>query len=372
MRNILTKPAKIKTPKEVEKQFNFLRIILAVGIALGIAMIIILLISDDPLGAIYSFVVGPLTTKRRMGNVIEIMTPLIFTGVGVCFIFSANQTNMAVEGGFLLGALGATVIATTLQLPPVLHPLFSMLLGGIFGMLACAVPAGLYVKFGSKPVVSSIMVNWTSLYIALGVINHILRDPSAGFLSSYKIAKTAELPGILKGTNIHAGIIIAAIVVVFGYLYLYKSKFGYEIRTVGKNPEFAAYSGIPVNGVIMKAQLIGGFLAGLGGAVELLGMYSRFQYQGQTGHGFNGILVGIIAGYNPKLVPFAALFLAYVQVGADVMQRSSDIPIELVNIIQAIIIMLVVAERFLHKTKHKQLVKAANAQLEMKGAAVNE
>ena len=361
-----------KTAKEIEQKFNLLRLMLAIGIALSIAMVIIVLISDDPLNAIYSFVLGPLTTVRRMGNIVEMMTPLLFTGVGVCMIFSANQVNMAVEGGFLVGALGATIVATTVQLPVGIHQAAALLLGGLFGMAACSVPAFLYVKYGAKPVVSSIMVNWTCLYIALGVINHILRDPEAGYLCSFKFAETARLPKILEGTNIHLGVFIGIIVVIIGYLYLYKSKSGYEIRVVGKNMDFASYTGIPVKKVLIKAQLIGGFLAGIGGAVEALGMYKRFQYQGQTGHGFDGILVGIIAGYNPKLVPLAVLFLAYVRVGADVMQRSSDIPIELVNIIQAIIIMLVVAERFLYKSKHKQLVKAAQMELAAKEVAENE
>jgi simple sugar transport system permease protein len=110
----------------------------------------------------------------------------------------------------------------------------------------------------------------------------------------------------------------------------------------------------------------------MGGAVEVLGMYTRFQYQGQTGHGFDGILVGIIAGYNPKFVLPAALFLAYVRVGADVMSRMNDIPIELVSIVQAIIIMLVVAERFLYKMKHRKLVEAAHRELALGGAAAHE
>jgi simple sugar transport system permease protein len=368
----LFKKKDYKTAKEIESKFNLLRLLLAIVIALSVAMVIIVLISDEPLNAIYSFVIGPLTTKRRMGNVIEMMTPLLFTGVGVCMIFSANQVNMAVEGGFLLGALGATIVATSIELPPGIHQAAALFLGGLFGLAACSVPAFLYVKFGAKPVVSSIMVNWTSLYIALGIINHILRDPEAGYLCSFKFAETSRLPKLLEGTNVHFGIIIGIIVVIIGYLYLYKSKSGYEIRVVGKNMDFASYSGIPVNKVLMKAQLIGGFLAGMGGAIEILGMYKRFQYQSSTGHGFDGILVGIIAGFNPKLVPLAVLFLAYVRVGADVMQRSSDIPIELVNIIQAIIIMLVVAERFLHRIKHKQLVEAAQMELAAKEVALNE
>lgn len=358
----------IKSARDIEKEFNILRMLLAVGIALGIAFLIILLISKNPLGALKNFVFGPISTLRRMGNIVEAMTPLLFTGVGVCLIFSANQTNMAVEGGFLLGALGATIGATLFHLPVVVHPAFCIFLGGLFGAFACYVPALLYVRFGAKPVVSSLMMNYICMYLALGIINHILRDPDAGFLASFKFAEASRLGKLLKGTNIHSGIFIAIVVIVFGYLYLYKSKKGYEIRIIGKNVNFSEYSGMPVNKVLMNAQLLGGFVAGMGGAVEVLGMYTRFQYQGLTGHGFDGILVGIIAGYNPKFVLPAAFFIAYVRVGADVMSRMNDIPIELVSIVQAVIIMLVVAERFLYKMKHKKLVAAAQRELASGGA----
>jgi len=370
MTKSIAKP--IKTPKEVEREFNLLRVLVGMAIALFIAFLIILLISKTPLAALESFIIGPLTTLRRIGNIVEAMTPLLFTGVAVCFIFSANQTNMAVEGGFLLGALGATIGATVFHLPPVLHPLVCMLLGGLFGAFACYVPAILYVKFNSKPVVSSLMMNYICMYIALGIINHVIRDPGAGFPASYTFDETAQLARILKGTHIHAGILIGLAVALFGYLYLYRSRRGYEIRMVGKNMNFAAYSGMPVNTVLMRSQLIGGFLAGMGGAVEVLGMYTRFQYQGLTGHGFDGILVGIIAGYNPAMVPLAALFLGYIRVGADVMSRMNDIPIELVSIIQSIIIVLVVAERFLYKLKHRKLVEVAHKELAREEVAAHE
>lgn len=359
----------MNSKKNIEKQFQVYRTLLAIAIALAVAFVFIIIISDDPLTSIKSFLLGPVSSKRKIGNIIEMATPLLFTGVGVCMIFSANQTNMAVEGGFFMGAVMATAAATVLKLPAGLHLAVCLLVGGITGAAVCMVPAGLYVKFEAKPVVSSIMVNNACLYFGLAIINHILRDPAAGYLASFKFAKTAKMPKILPGTNVHLGIIIGIIVVIGGFLYLYRSKGGYEIRTVGKNTEFARYSGLHVNKVIIRAQLIGGFLAGLGGAVEVLGMYNRFQYQGLTNHGFDGIMIGIMAGYNPRLIPVTALFLAYIRVGADAMQRTSDVPIELVSIITAIIVMLIVAERFLYKLKHKRMVAAAKEEVERKEAA---
>ncbi len=113
---------------------------------------------------------------------------------------------------------------------------------------------------------------------------------------------------------------------------------------------------------------MGGILAGMGGAVEVLGMYKRFQYQSLTNHGFDGIMIGIMANYNPKMLPLAALFLAYIRAGADSMQRTSDVPVELANIMIAVIVIMIVAEKFLYKMKHKRIVAAAQKKLEEKEA----
>lgn len=355
--------------KNIEKQFQVLRTLLAVAIAAVVAFIIICFISDNPTDTIREFVLGPLQSKRKIGNIITNMTPMLFVGTGVCLIFSANQTNMAVEGGFFVGAMLATVAATMVRLPMPLHILLCLIAGGTAGAAATAIPAFLFIKYNAKPVVSSIMVNNMCLYVGLYVINHLVRDPGAGFLASYKFAETARFQEMMKGTGIHYGILIGILMLILGYLYLNKSKAGYEIRTVGRNVDFARYSGISVNRVITKAQLLGGFLAGMGGAVEVLGMYKRFQYQSLTNHGFDGIMIGIMAAYNPRMLPLAALFLAYIRVGADCMQRSSDVPVELANIMISVIVIMIVAERFLYKLKHRQIVTAAQRALAGKEAA---
>ncbi len=354
--------------KNIEKMFKVYRTLLAVGIAIAIAFAIIFFISDNPLETIKSFVLGPLTSKRRIGNIFTNLIPMLFVGSGVCLIFSANQTNMAVEGGFFVGAMLASVVATTIKLPAGIHLIVCLIAGGAAGAIACLIPAFLFVKFNAKPVVSSIMVNNACLYVGLFVINHLIRDPAAGFLASYKFASTSRIGNMVSGTGVHYGILIGIAVLILTYLYLNKSKAGYEIRTVGRNVDFAKYSGINVNRVITKAQLLGGILAGVGGAVEVLGMYPRFQYQALTNNGFDGIMIGIMAGYNPKMLPLAALFLAYIRTGADSMQRTSDVPVELANIMISVIVIMIVAEKFLYKMKHKRIVAAASRELEGKEA----
>lgn len=353
--------------KKIEQQFHIIRLLVAILIALVISFLAICLVSDSPGETMVSFLIGPFKTVRRMGNVVEMMIPLMFTGVSVSIMYSCNQINMASEGAFFLGGVASSYVAVTWLLPRGIHPALCILAGGLMGSLVCGIPALLYVKNRSLPVVSSLMINYVALYAGLFVINYIIRDPQAGYLCSFPFADSAVLPHLFSKTNIHFGLIIAAAVVVFGYFFLYRSKWGYSIRIIGKNDNFAKYSGINVMATIVGCQLLGGFIAGIGGAVEQLGMYSRFQYQQLSNHGFDGVLIAILAQYNPKFVPFAAFFLGYIRVGADAMARTSDVPVEIINIIQATIIIFVAAERFLNGWKHRRIVKASQVAMAAEG-----
>lgn len=348
--------------KKIERQFDFLRPMVAIFIALLIAFLFILFSSEEPLKALSSFVFGPLSTKRRFGNVIEMLIPFLFTGSAVCIMFSANQINMASEGAFFLGAVTASFVAIEFTLPLGLHPFVAILLGGTVGAVVCSIPAILEVKWNAKVVVSSLMLNYICLYFGLYIINYILRDPMAGFMASEKFATTSILPKFMKGTNLHVGLFIALIVTILSYLFLYKSKHGYAIRVVGKNQNFAKYSGMKVTAIILYSQIIGGFISGMGGATQMLGMYNRFQYQQLPQYGFDGILIAILAKFNPKYIPLTGLFLAYIRTGAEIMARTSDVPVEIVQVVQAVIILLIAAQLFLEKWKHRKIVAASKKQ----------
>lgn len=351
--------------KSIERRFDLLRLVIAILIAMSIAILVILFVSESPFESLRYLVIGPLTTKRRMGNVIEAIIPLLFTAVGVCIMYSANQTNMAGEGAFFLGGVFATAIAVQ-SLPPVIHPILCILAGGIAGSIVTVVPAVFYTRFGAKPVVSSLMMNHIAFYFGLYLINYHLFDASAGFTCSYPFENTAKLPVFIDRTMVHVGLFIGIFILLFGWLYLYRSRSGYQIRIIGKNAAFAKYIGMNVPAIIISCQVLGGFISGMGGAVEVLGLYNRFQYQSLTNHGFDGILVAIIAKYNPAWVPFSALFIAYVRVGADIMSRMTDVPVEIVYIVQSIVILFVAAERFLSGFKHKCIV----AEVEKKKEAI--
>ena len=354
-----------------ERRFELFRMFFSIVIALGVSFILIFLVSKQPVDAIVALVTGPLQKKRNMGNVIESMIPLIFTGTGVCIMFSANQINLAGEGAFHLGGLMATICALSFGLPAFVSPVVALIIATLAGAVFCAIPAVLKVKTNSSVMVASLMLNYVALYFGNYVLHYFIGDAKVGEASaSYELPETSELLRLVKGTKIHFGIIIALAVAVLGYFFLYRSKVGYELRLVGENESFARNCGISIVKVILISQLVGGAIAGLGGGVEMLSpLYGRFTWTSLLGYGWDAITICTLSKRNPLKTPLAALFLAYLRVGASIMSRQTDVSLEIVEITEGIIILLVVAEQFLSGTKHKMIAREARKQLKEEEAA---
>lgn len=345
--------------KKKENLIRGLSVLIAAVVALCIAFIIIFLVSDEPLEAIRTFLLGPLSTKRRMGNVVEAMIPLMFTGVAACVMFQAKQFSLIGDGSFLTGALATAVLLLHFDLPIFVAPIVGILIGGIVGGICAIIPGFLKAKWNANEFVVSMMFNSILEYFCLYVLLNFIRDPNSGFVASFPMPDAARLPVLIQRTNVHAGLFVAFLVIVLATLFLYKTKWGYSIRMVGKNPAFSRYAGINTFLVVFSCQIIGGLIAGIGGSVELLGMYDRFQWQTTPGFGFDGMTVAILAANNPALVPIGALFLAWIRVGTDIMARTSSVPNEMVNIIQGIIMLLITASAFLSGLRRRMVIRSA-------------
>ncbi|MDF2672116.1 MAG: transporter permease [Clostridiales bacterium] len=355
-----------------EKLFELLRTLVAIVLALLIAFIIIFFVSQQPGEALSKLLFGPVTKLRYFGNVIEMAIPLTFTGLGVCVMFQAKQFNMGGEGAFFIGAIAAAVVGILVPLPSFIHPIAAIIAGGLVGGGFLYITAKLKTKWNASELVSSLMLNYILLYLGLFIINYTLRDANAGAMVSFKLKTTALIPNLIPKTRIHFGLLLVIAMIIITYYFLYRTKWGYAIRMTGLNQKFADYSGINTTSVVVYAQVIGGIIAGIGGATELLGMYTRFQWQSLPGYGWDGMMVAILARNNPVLVPIAAFLLAFLRIGADLMARMTDVPSEVVSIIQAIMIILVAAESFLSTWRHRIIVKKAKEEITVKGVSLNE
>lgn len=345
--------------KKINILVDVTKVGLIIGIALSLVSLIILLVSKDPANAIYQFFIGPFTSLRRIGNIVEAATPLIFTGLAVTIIFRSGLFSLVSEGAFFIGITGAMIAAIAFSLPPGLHSIVAIGFGALFGAAAAAIPALLKLVWNVSELVTSIMLNYMLQFLSIYLVNYHFREKLSSSLASLLLKPSAKLPVLLPGTRVHLGVLIALVCCVLVWFMLFRLRLGFRLRVTGDNIGFARYSGINAAGVMAAAQIIAGSIAGMGGGIELLGMYTRFRWTSSPGYGWVGIVVALLARRNPLLIPLGACFIAYMNVGADIMSRSSDMSTEMVLVIQGVMLMLIAADALLDHWRQRMIVKAA-------------
>lgn len=340
---------------------ELVRTLVGLLIAYVIALVVLFAISDDPVYVIRQFMLGPFSSARRIGSIINLAIPFTICGLSMCFMYAVNRFNLVPEGIFMLSGCMVTWVALSLGdgLPAVVMVPVLLIVAALTGVVVAFIPAIMERKFNANVVVVSLMLNSIIGYLGTAILRYKLRDADISFLGSKEIPEAGRLPKIFSPFNIQSGVFIAIICVVVVAVLFYKTSFGWKMRLVGENPSFAKAVGLSAVGVSFAAQLIGGGVAGIAGATEIMSNYTRFQWTATTQHGFDGLLVAVLAKKNPALVPVGALFLAYIRIGADVVNTTGDIPTEFVTVIQGIIILLIAAESFMSGTKNKMIFKAA-------------
>jgi simple sugar transport system permease protein len=341
------------------KYFTLIRVIIAIAIGIVISVFLIYLISEEPGFSLKSFLLGPLLTRSRLAHVFESASPIIFCGLAVAVAFQAKQFNVGAEGSLYLGAVVGTAFAVSTNLPAFIHIPLVLLVGGLAGAAWSFIPGILKAKWNASELVSSLMLNYVAYFLGLYLINFHFRDKDAGFLVSYQLPQSAWLGRFIPDTRIHYGIILAIVAALLVYYFLYHTTTGYEIRSTGFNDRFARYGGINVFKVIILSQVILGFLAAVGGTTEVMGIHRRFVWQDSPGYGWIGIIVAIIGRNHPLLIIPASFFLSYMNVGGRVLNLMSDVPAEMITVIQSIIILLITAEAFLSQWKYRITLRQA-------------
>ena len=309
------------------------------------AFLIILAVSEEPGNAIRWFVLGPFSSAYEFGEIWKNAVPLMFAGIASCLILRAGQFNMFTEGAFYAGGLAGACIAIYSGMPGWLAAVSGVLGGGLVAALIGWIPSRMKARRGINEFVSSIMFNYIVLWVGVWLISRVIIDVSSGDNATQIIPADARFPILFPGTNVNAGLLLAIAAVILVDVLLFRTRFGYHVRVTGDNPGFAAYAGIDVPKKVVQAQVAGIAVAGMGGAAEILGNYSRFNWKTLPGYGFDGFLVAILAKNRPLAVPFAAFFLGYLRSGADLMAFNSDVAKEVVAIIQGLVILLVASER---------------------------
>lgn len=348
---------------QVKQRFSIIKTLAAVLISLVIAFILLAISCDNPFQALITFITGPFKSFHKFCGMVNKITPLLFTSCAICLIFSTGQINLAVSSAFYLGGVLSILIGSLNGIPTGLHFFLTAGFAGLVGAAVCFIPAIMHTRYNTLMFIASLMFNYVIEYLVRWLLVNPLRDPTTGFEASQKVAESSKLPTLFtsRAVDVHWGLVIALLVVLVTYFIIYKTSYGEKVRIIGNNRKFAEFSGIKSKKIILITCLLGGFIAGFGGATEICGIYGRVTWEICPTYGADGVMITMISHNNPLLVPFAALFMAYIRAGAEMLNISESLPIEIVQIIQSIVISFVAASAFLQGWEHNVITKNAKA-----------
>lgn len=337
---------------------------LAIFTAVVLGGLIILSVGGNPIQAYFGLIQGSFGSAKALSETAVWATPFIFAGLAVALAFKGGLFNIGAEGQLALGATFSALIGYALpewlgyDIPMIIHLPLTI----IFGMTAGAIWAGIvgFLKAytGGHEVINTIMMN----YIALNTISYLLngpmkdRNPNNVIARTPLIADSARMPEIFDGFRIHWGFILALLVAFLVWWILNKTTLGFEIRTVGANPDAAKYAGMNVKKIIIITMALSGALAGMAGSFEVTGLNFRHELGFSIGYGFDAIAIALLGKSHPLGVVLASILFAAMRNGATRMQFLTQLPVDLISMLQALILLFVAADaiiRYIYRIKTK-------------------
>jgi len=328
---------------------------LAIVIALLIGAVIMLVSGHNPLTAYGALFSGAFGSTVNLSNTLANAIPLILSGLGVAIAFKAGLFNIGAEGQYWIGSMAAVWIGYSVQgIHPILHITLSILVGMLAAGLWAGIIPGLAKAFvGAHEVITTMMMSYIAIFLSHYMLeNGPMMQP--GFTpQSPVILPSAELGKIVERTQLSWGLVIAVGACVIVYWLLYKTTLGYRLRAVGLNARAANYAGINVPLHLVLALFISGMLAGLAGAVQMLGVQHRLYDSFSSGYGFTAIVVALLANNNPFGVILASIFFASLSTGGQSMQLVSGVPAHLTDVISGIIIFLVATKDIVQRVQKR-------------------
>jgi ABC-type uncharacterized transport system permease subunit len=341
--------------------------LLAVFTALALGAVVIAATGGNLLLAYQGLWEGSFGRTRSISETLVRATPYIFGGLAVALAFKGGLFNIGVEGQIAVGSLASAYVGYTVQgVPFPIHLLLALLGGFLAGAAWGAIPGALKAFTGAHEVIVTIMLN----YVAINMMNFLLGgpmkdpNPAVAIAQTRQILASAHLPPLLSDPQyrVHWGFVIALLAAVGVWWLLQKCTLGFEIRTVGANPFAARYAGIKVGRTTVVVMALSGGLAGLAGTVDVLGLNFYHAAGFSAGYGFDSIAVALLGRSDPfGVIPSAMLFGA-LAAGAPRMQFLSQIPIDIIKLVQALVLIFVAAPALIRWMYRLRVPKEADAE----------
>jgi len=328
--------------------------VLAVAAALLVGGLAVLAIGENPFTVYAILLRGAFGSVDGVALVLFNACPLVFAGLAVAFAFRAGLFNIGGEGQLYIGSLACAIVALGLDgAPAVLAVPAAVAAAAGGGALWGALPGYLKARLGVHEIINTIMMNFIAIGLTSYLVVNVFRETGQMTPQTPRIAEAARLPRLAPALSaigipvpsanpLNASLLFALAAVLAAWFILYRTRLGYEIRAVGENPKAAEYAGINVRRVTVAAMAMSGAFAGLVATNEVLGFRYRFLDNFSGGIGFLGIAVALLGRNSPLGVLLAALLFGVLNTGALEIDVFTDVPRELILVIQAVTIVLVV------------------------------
>jgi general nucleoside transport system permease protein len=289
----------------------------------------------------------------RLAATLSSATPLVFTGLATAVAFRTGVFNVGVEGSFVAGGLAAAVVGSSAAgLPGPVLIVVAVVAGALSGAGVAFGPGLLRARWGVDEVVTTLMFNFVVTGVVAWLVNRFLLAAGVANSATALVAPHARLARLLPPSSVHLGLVIALVAVALYGWWMHSTSLGFELRLTGQNPRFAIAEGVRVSRVVLLAMLLSGVIGGLGGAAHALGTIGRFVPGFSPGYGYTGIAVALLGRNSAVGITLAALLFGALASAGAAVQLFSDIPLDIVNVLQGVVMIFAVAE-FVHGARRR-------------------
>lgn len=314
--------------------------------------VVLLIIGEHPLSAASTLIEGAFATGEGIGYTLFYATNFIFTGLAFAVAFHAGLFNIGAEGQAYIAGLGVALVCLNLDfLPTPLIVFLAIIASGLFGALWAFLPGYLQARRGSHVVITTIMFNFIAASLIVYLLVNVLSPAGSMQPETRTFSPNARLPFMheVMGTfgiavpqsPLNLAFFWALLCAAAIYVLIWRTKFGYELRTLGANPNAAAYAGMSASRLTIAAMMISGMLAGFMALNEIMGSQNRMILDYTSGYGFVGIAVALMGRAHPVGITLAAiLFGALYQGGAELAFDSPNITRDMIVLVQGLVIMM--------------------------------
>lgn len=327
---------------------NFLRLLLIIFAAFLINAVILACLGKNVMEVYEILFTGAFVGKWNLARTLRWASPLLLTGTAAAIGFRGGVFNLGIDGQLYVGAFAATWVGFTFtNLPGPLLILLASLAAVAAGAVWAMIAGGIKIRFGASEVVITLMLNYVAKLFTEYLVMYPFYVPGTASDSkaTLNIAQQAHLTPLIQGSQVTSALLISLVIVLLSYLWMKRTVSGFETKLVGSNARFAQFSGVRVKYRQMQIMAISGGLAGLCGAMEILGVHGRFVVNFTSGLGFDGITVALLSGNNPLAIPVAALFMGAMTSGSTQLEMLGGVPRSMASILMGIIIMTITIKR---------------------------